>query len=291
MSIAFIINPEAGRGRAKRLEKSLRRILAQKFPEAVIRFTEYPGHAVFLAREEARHRKTVVAVGGDGTIHEVVNGLMGSRAALGIVGVGTGNDLLNALNIPADMDKALKLIGEDRPRPMDVGQVNERYFINGLGVGFDAWVVKKSLSIKKLRGNLVYLYAVLATLKSYSHTVLQVDIDGTKQRRELFMLTVGNGPSLGGGFRLTPEARLNDARFDICMIHKMSTPSVLRNLLRVYSGSHVKDPRVEMGTGQRITITSEEPFAAHADGEELGYDLTELKITLHSGALNVHCRY
>ncbi len=291
MSVCFILNPVAGRGKALGLEKTLMERAAVKFPGALFLRTESRGHAIRLAREQSTNHDTVIAVGGDGTIHEVVNGLMGGKAALGVVPVGTGNDLVNALNIPFEIDAALELISQNKPRPIDVGQVNERYFINGLGVGFDAWVVKKSFSIKKLRGNLVYLYAVLATLKSYSHSVLNVDIDGEKKQRRLFMLTVGNGPSLGGGFRLTPEARLNDNRFDICMIHQMPTMAVLRNLLRVYSGSHVKDPRVEMSRGQSLAISSDQPFAAHADGEELGYDLTVLNITIHSGALNVHCRY
>ncbi len=291
MSVCFILNPMAGRGKALALEKALKARAARKMPGALFLRTQSRGHAIRLAKEQSRKNDTVVAVGGDGTIHEVVNGLMGGTAALGIVPVGTGNDLVQALNIPFDIDECLELIMANNPRPVDVGQVNERYFINGLGVGFDAWVVKKSFSVKKLRGNLVYLYAVLATLKSYSHSILNIRMNDTEKTESLFMLTVGNGPSLGGGFRLTPEARLDDGCFDICMIGKMSRPAVLKNLLRVYSGTHVKDPRVTMDRCRAIRIHSAQPFAAHADGEELGYDLTELNITMHSGALNVHCRY
>ncbi len=291
MKVCFILNPVAGRGKALTMEKELKARAGKKIPGASFLRTHSRGDAIRLAREQSRKNDTVVAVGGDGTIHEVVNGLMGGTAALGIVPVGTGNDLVHALNIPFDIDECLELILANAPRPVDVGQVNERYFINGLGVGFDAWVVKKSFSVKKLRGNLVYLYAVLATLKSYSHSTLSIRMNETEKTEPLFMLTVGNGPSLGGGFRLTPGARLDDGRFDICRIGKMSRPAILRNLLRVYGGTHVNDPRVNMDRCTAIRVRSSQPFAAHADGEELGYDLTELNITMHSGALNVHCRY
>ncbi|RMH62180.1 MAG: diacylglycerol kinase family lipid kinase [Calditrichaeota bacterium] len=291
MKAAFILNPAAGRGKALQMEATLQNEAQRLFPGAPIVRSARPGHARNLAAQLGGTHDTVIAVGGDGTIHEVVNGLMENKAALGIVPVGTGNDLVKALNIPRDTQAALQLIRNTPPRPIDVGRVNDGYFINGLGIGFDAWVVKRSLSVKKLRGNLVYLYAVLATLGSYSHCTLEIDMDGNQSGQDLFLMTIGNGPSLGGGFKLTPGARLDDGWFDICTIRKMHIPRVLRNLLRVYRGTHIHDPRVEISRCREITVRSTIPFAAHADGEALGYDLTELKMSVLPGALHVYCNY
>ena len=185
--------------------------------------------------------------------------------------------------------EAINKIIQVNTKKIDVGKVNGKYFINGLGIGFDAWVVKKSLSVKMLRGNLVYLYSVLTTLFNYKSTHLKIEMNNSHFDNEFFMLTVGNGPALGGGFKLTPNARIDDHLFDICLINTMAIGQILMNLVKVYSGKHIYHPKVETFQTEKLLVKSDKPFAAHVDGEILGYNLTELNISIEPDALEVIC--
>ena len=289
MKIAFIINPTAGRNKGEKIYKELEDILTKYSYQTNLFRTQKPLHATELASSLKEECDVIVAVGGDGTIHEVANGIIGSNCKLGIIPVGTGNDFVKILNIPFNLIDALNLILNARTRMIDVGNVNGKYFINGLGIGFDAWVVKKSFSVKKLRGNLVYLYSVLTTLFSYKSTHLIIEMNDLQFDNEYFMLTVGNGPALGGGFRLTPNARIDDQLFDLCLINTMSINQILINLLKVYSGNHIHHPRVETYQTKKLLVKSDIPFAAHVDGEILGFEITNLDISIVPNALEVIC--
>lgn len=289
-SYCFIVNPRAGRGKAGNFSRLLTRWLVQKDESHTVVYTDGPMHAAELARLHADSHDVVVAVGGDGTIHEVINGLVGKSTQLAIIPVGTGNDLVKVLGIPLNAKKAFENVFKPAlVKSIDVGKANERYFINGLGIGFDALVVKKSKTVRMLRGNFVYLYAVLVTLWKYSYQTLNLAFNKSKREDDLFMLTIGNGPSLGGGFFLTPNARPDDGIFDLCMIRKMNKLHILKNLIKVYSGKHIYDPHVEMSTTKKITISAEMPFPAHVDGEILGYEIEKLIVELIPSAIKVRC--
>ncbi len=289
MNYCFIVNPASGRGKGLGVGRELEERLQYLNLDYQVLYTKAPGHAIELAQTAKEKFECVVAVGGDGTLNEVVNGLGQSGCTLGLLPVGSGNDFARAVSLETKLDVALNKLLRGRIRAVDLGKVNERYFHNGVGVGFDAHVVHTSLKVKRLRGNAIYLYSVLRTLFKYRPVSLAMQFNNQTHTNDYFMVTVGNGMSLGGGFLLTPDAQIDDGLFDLCLIQNMPMPSVLRNLLKVYSGKHKEDPRVEIVRTENLKIQSEEPFAVHVDGELLGMDLTALNVEIIPRALNIIC--
>ncbi len=289
MNYCFIVNPASGRGKGLGVGRELEERLQYLNLDYQVLYTKAPGHAIELAQTAKEKFECVVAVGGDGTLNEVVNGLGQSGCTLGLLPVGSGNDFARAVSLETKLDVALNKLLRGRIRAVDLGKVNERYFHNGVGVGFDAHVVHTSLKVKRLRGNAIYLYSVLRTLFKYRPVSLAMEFNNQTHTSDYFMVTVGNGMSLGGGFYLTPDAQIDDGLFDLCLIQNMPMPSVLRNLLKVYSGKHKEDPRVEIVRTENLKIRSREPFAVHVDGELLGMDLTTLNVEIIPKALNVIC--
>lgn len=289
MNYCFIVNPASGRGKGLGVGRELEERLQYLNLDYQVLYTKAPGHAIELAQTAKEKFECVVAVGGDGTLNEVVNGLGQSGCTLGLLPVGSGNDFARAVSLETKLDVALNKLLRGRIRAVDLGKVNERYFHNGVGVGFDAHVVHTSLKVKRLRGNAIYLYSVLRTLFKYRPVSLAMEFNNQTHTSDYFMITVGNGMSLGGGFLLTPDAQIDDGLFDLCLIQNMPMPSVLRNLLKVYSGKHKEDPRVEIVRTENLKIRSREPFAVHVDGELLGMDLTALNVEIIPKALNVIC--
>ena len=289
MNYCFIVNPASGRGKGLGVGRELEERLQYLNLDYQVLYTKAPGHAIELAQTAKEKFECVVAVGGDGTLNEVVNGLGQNGCTLGLLPVGSGNDFARAVSLETKLDVALNKLLRGRIRAVDLGKVNERYFHNGVGVGFDAHVVHTSLKVKRLRGNAIYLYSVLRTLFKYRPVSLAMQFNNQTHTNDYFMVTVGNGMSLGGGFLLTPDAQIDDGLFDLCLIQNMPMPSVLRNLLKVYSGKHKEDPRVEIVRTENLKIQSEEPFAVHVDGELLGMDLTTLNVEIIPKALNVIC--
>lgn len=289
MNYFFIVNPVSGRGKGKVLGERLIDRLKRLSIDFEIHWTERPGHAIELAEQGAKSHAVVVSVGGDGTLNEVVNGLAGQQAALGVIPVGSGNDFARAVGIPFRFEEALEILLQGRKKTIDLGKANERFFHNGVGIGFDAWVVHTSLGVKRLRGNAIYLYSVLSTLKNYQPVPLELSFNGSVKVDDYFMVSVGNGVSMGGGFYLTPDAEINDGLFDLCLIQNMPVVSILKNLIKVYSGKHKDDPRVEMHRTDRLTITGRQPFAVHVDGELLSLKVEKLEIEIIPRGLEVIC--
>ncbi len=289
MNYCFIVNPASGRGKGRAIGNTLQTLIKEKKLDATLEFTKAPSHGIKLALKAAERFECIVAVGGDGTLNEVVNGIANSGSKLGLLPVGSGNDFAHALKIPSDLEHSLDRLLAGKTKKIDLGKANGRYFHNGLGIGFDAHVVHTSLNVKRLRGNAIYLYSVLRTLFKYRPVPLHMQYNGQMHTGDYFMITVGNGVSLGGGFHLTPDALLDDGQFDLCLIQNMPLPSVLRNLLKVYSGKHKEDPRVKIVRSDHVKIRSEKPFAVHLDGELLGMDLTELDVQIVPAALEVFC--
>jgi YegS/Rv2252/BmrU family lipid kinase len=276
----FIVNPVSGRGKGAGLGKRLEKRLTETELDYKIVYTTEPGHAEELANSAAKEFDIIVAVGGDGTLNEVINGMHGSGKIAAIIPVGTGNDFIRALKIPLDFDEAFALLLRNRHKKIDIGKANGRLFHNGLGIGFDAHVVEKGLRVKYLRGNAFYLYSVLTTLFSYKPVDIELAADGYKRKMDYFMVTAANGVSLGGGFYLTPDALQDDGLFDLCLIQNMPIFSILKNLLKVYSGTHKYDPRVDIIRAKKVVLKSAQGFAAHMDGELISMNIKEMNIEI-----------
>ncbi|MBN2364796.1 MAG: diacylglycerol kinase family lipid kinase [Calditrichaeota bacterium] len=287
---AVILNPAAGRGKVKNQEGIIFDLLKKEIGDFDIFRTEFPGHGQDISRKICSDYSVIVAIGGDGTMHETVNGMIGGTAALAAVPAGSGNDFIKMLNLPRDLKDIIHVIQEDKRKKIDIGKVGEIYFPNGLGIGFDAWVVRESQKIKKLRGFSIYLYAVLKTVFSYPNSSIIFSADGVTEMKDIFLIAVGNGRAMGGGFFLTPDALIDDGKFDVCIIHALSKREVFLNLPKAITGAHVTMPQVKMIRTDKLEIRSEEGIAVHADGELLGMNLKNLDISIMPQALEVVCR-
>ncbi len=288
MEYHLILNPVAGRGKAGKLAPHIISRLEQFFPGAAVHRTEYPGHAREIAATLCGKEHILLIAGGDGTIHEVVNGVLPeSKVRLGFIPIGSGNDFVKMFDIPADPDQAIDVIRRGETMQIDVGKVGDEFFPNGLGIGFDADVVIQSLKIKHLRGFLIYFYAVLRTLLSYRNRPVKIQGEGVNVDGRVLLVSIGNGRCQGGGFHLTPRAKIDDGQLDICIFHALSFWEILVNLPKAIPGKHLHLPQVQTFRARDLHIESEQGFPAHADGELLGTDLHQLDISIVPGALTV----
>jgi YegS/Rv2252/BmrU family lipid kinase len=283
----FIVNPAAARGKADKIGYKLNELCAAKGLDFDLEFTKKRGQATDLAHEAANKYECIVAVGGDGTVNEIVNGIVGKKVKLGIIPVGSGNDFVKALNIPLKLNAALDTLVALKTRFVDVGKAGTVYFHNGLGIGFDAWVVEESFKVKKLRGNAIYLYSVLRTIYGYRAPYMHCCYDNHTREEKLFMISVGNGTSMGGGFKLTPFAQLDDGLLDLTIIKDLTKWEIYQNLISVYFGKHTQMPQVTVGRTKKLEIESEEGFAAHVDGELLSLNIKSLEITIVPKSLEI----
>jgi YegS/Rv2252/BmrU family lipid kinase len=288
MNPLWIVNPSAGRGRGARVAADLRARLASRHLDGEVVATSAPRDAVQLARAAAEKGSTlVVAVGGDGTAHEVVNGLAGSEMTFGLVPVGTGNDLALALDVPADLDAALDVIAAGQTRRIDLGRFDDAYFANSLGLGFEAQVTIESRKVRGLSGFSVYLWAVMRALVHLRCPDLKLVVDGREILGRRLLVCIGNGPRVGGGFLLTPDAVNTDGLLDLCVVEGMGRLRVLRTLPKAIGGTHVAEPGIEMMRARTIEIESKEGFPFHADGEVIDVARKRLRIEVRSAMLTV----
>jgi len=278
-SICVILNPVAGRGYAGRILPLVRQCFTELGADFEIVPTRMAGEAVDLAsRAVADGCSTVVAVGGDGTAHEVINGMMAASegvpsAVLGCIPAGSGNDFSVPSGAPTDVRKACEQIVRGKTRLIDVGHMvvddqYRRYFDNAVGIGFDAWVTVGARRFRYVRGMALYIPVVLQTIvRTMQPMRATITVDGETTERQIVMAVACNGPREGGSFRIAPQAQFDDRELDLCVVDWMSRASMLRMVFRFMDGSHVHDPRVTARRGSDITILSDDPLVLHVDGE------------------------
>ncbi len=297
----LIINPNADMGNAWRRVADLRP-LVQSYGDAVEwAGTVYPTHAIELARHAAEQGfERVVAIGGDGTVHEVVNGLMqvpkANRPALGVVPMGSGNDFAYALGLPKDPAQALRRALTGQPRWVDVGVVEDEhgrkeYWDNTLGIGFDATVTIRSHQLPLVRGFLMYFIAVVqAILLNHEAPHFVIETDQGVWERDLLMLVACNGPREGGGFLIAPEAVPDDGVIHYTAIERVSRLTMFRLIPEVMRGTHGRFAHVFMGSFRQAHLRSDRPLRIHTDGEifaGFGTDVREIRLSLLHRELQV----
>ncbi len=272
--VLLIVNPAARHGVTAELVPFVTGLLDGQIDYELV-LTEGPGHATVLARE-ASAVDTVVAVGGDGTVFEVLNGLMqiprDERPALALLPTGSGNDYRRTLGISTDLATAARqLIGGVRTS-RDVGVVNDEYFANSVAVGLDARVTAKAVELKARTGwsgMMLYMRALFVVLfrQFHSHPVL-LGIDGSAPvERHLLLIAATNGPTYGGGFKITPNARPDDGLLDICVIDRVTLLGALLRLPFVVVGHHGWMKPVKLERHASVLIESEVPIEGQIDGE------------------------
>lgn len=294
----LICNPTAGRGRAGKLLPEVRAFLKNQGVETDVAVTRAAREATTLAAEAvAAGVALVIAMGGDGTLQEVGQGLVAARPSangnadatrLGVIPVGTGNDFAKMLAATPDWRAACTRIANGQTRRVDVGRVNGRVFLNNVGIGFDAQVGIEAQKIHWLRGQAVYLAALARNmLLSYRTPAVSVHLDDEQVKQSITLLTIGNGRCSGGGFWLTPQAEVDDGLFDICLVRGLSKLQMLALVPKAMQGTHVTAEPVRMTRARKVTITSAEPLPVHADGEILYTDAHQLTVELLPAALDV----
>ena len=296
----LILNPNADLGRAWHWGGDLRPIV-EEFGGADWTGTVYPTHATDLARQAAEEGyELIIAAGGDGTAHEVVNGLMQvpaeRRPRLGVVPVGSGNDFAHNIGVQSRPELAMRQVFTGQPKKIDLGLVvdghgRSEYWDNTFGVGFDATVTIRSRKITFVHGFLMYFVAVVQTiLLNHDAPRLQIETDNESWAEETLMIVLCNGPREGGGFFVSPDAKNDDNQLDYVAIRRVSRPMMFRLIPEVMNGTHGRFPQVRMGKFKEMKLQSERPLYIHIDGEifaGFGTDVRQLSAKILPGALEV----
>ena len=298
MRIKVILNPWADRGRGIQ-QKDIIEKLGQQYGDLDLVLTQRPKQAQALALQAAEEGyEVVVAAGGDGTIHEVVNGLIASQAEakLGVLPIGSGNDFAYALGISSDLATAVPRLFVGTIKTIDLARIEDakgRYQIvdNNIGIGFDAMVVVQTQSITRVHGFLMYFIAVLRTIAFYYQTPrLEMRFDEEQAAQETLFLAMGVGNRSGGGFFLTPDARHDDNLIDSCLVNPIGRLTMLGMLQQAMKGTHVHSRHVTMRQSQQISLRANMPLPIHVDGEMFAYpqdDVRRVTITSLPAALQV----
>lgn len=293
-----IINPVSGAGKGKRLYPKVLRELDRIGIEYDHEVTGQEGHATQLAKEgiERGYRKLIM-VGGDGTVNEVINGVLQQQVvpsrevAIGMVGIGTGNDWIRTMKIPRDITRAVEVIKKGNTRSIDAGiatsnyedGARDRFFVNVAGMAFDASVVHTANAGKGQGGKWTYTMAVVRSLFKYKPVRIKLQVDDEMIADEIiFNLNVGNCKYSGGGMKIVPDAEPDDGLFHITFIRNLSKWQVAKNIINLFDGSYVKHPMVSMVTGKKVKVMSEEPVFVEVEGELLGSTPIEISILPNS---------
>ncbi len=283
-SALFIINPAAGHGRAGRAWAALKDAALRLVPDAACAVTESAGHAAELARAAAEDGVSkIIAVGGDGTFCEALEGLMGaserarSRAALGAVPAGSGCDLARHLGYPKDRDGLIALLARGGTRRIDVGLASfaggsrRRHFINIAAFGLGGDVARRvAASGKPLGGTLSYAFASLAALAAARARPMRLVADGAPMEGRWHLGVLANTSSMGGGMLIAPGAVDDDGEMELVLAGDMSRAALLAAMPSLYRGRHIGRPGIEILKVKRLECSSREPVSLNIDGEADG---------------------
>jgi len=285
--IRVILNPAAGHGAGWRRLKDLEEASRKLGIEIILDITRRPGHASELASRAARQGVKVVGVmGGDGTVGEVINGLVSSKTILGIIGIGTGNDVARSLGLPLNNPRrSLEVLLEGRVKNIDLGEAGGRYFVSVLGIGFPAEVAAEANRISRFKGSIVFFLAMYKSLLRMKPVWLELKYDGNEIEGYFTSLVVQNTPFTGGGLLIAPEAKLDDGLFDVVTVGEIRKIDLMINLPKLYRGNHLKHPRFSLVRCKSLEVRSQEKLPTMFDGDAFGS--TPLEIKMRKQALRV----
>jgi diacylglycerol kinase (ATP) len=269
--IALLTNPTSGKGRGTRTAA----IALPRLREAGFHVRSLVGEDADEALELAHGCvadgvESLVVVGGDGLVHLAVQALAGSAASLGIIPSGTGNDVARYLDIPrSDPQAAADVVVGSRTRRIDLARVGAQHFVTVLAAGFDSKVNERANAMRWPRGQMRYNVATLAELRVFEPLRYTLELDGKVRRVEAMLVAVGNGPSFGGGLRITHGASIDDGWLDVVIIKTMGKLDLVRTYPKLYTGGHTKHPQYEHHRVRTVTVAVP-GIVAYADGERIG---------------------
>ena len=278
MKTELIINLTAGGGKPRPHLKTIFKYLKKNGFNFKVSYTSYHGEAVELAQKAADNgAELIVSVGGDGTVNEIVNGIMKSKndPLLGIIPLGWANDFIKSTNIPPNIIEACKILIKGKTKNIDVGVINDQiYFANICGVGFDAEVAQLANQMKSKHPNLrilsafVYVFATVKKLLSpFSYHDVKIKFDGQEIHSNILCIAISNGKFYGGRFKITQEAILDDGLLEVCVIEEMGRFKYLSSIPKVFKGTHTSIKGIYFYRAKEVLIQSSEPVLAQVSGE------------------------
>lgn len=275
-AVHLFLNPTAGRGRAGKRQPRIVELLETGGLQVTLHLSNARGDLEEQVRRQVdAGADRVIVAGGDGSVHEAANGVMHSRgrAGIGVIPTGTGNDFAKACEISLDWEEATKSLASriaaaEPYRTVDVGRINDRYFANGAGIGFDAKVTKIAQSYRAPIGDLVYLLAVFRSMLGEIATPhMRIAAEEQQWNGPITFANIANGPWIGGMFHVAPMAANNDGRFDLLVVEPVTRRRILSLLPKLLSGTHIEEPEIEHACVRLITIQADEAVVSHLDGE------------------------
>lgn len=269
MKTLFVINPIAGKGKAKEIVPMIEGICNSCGIEYSMVYTSKPKDGILLAREGVKAGyQRIVSVGGDGTLNEVVNGIAESDVVLGVIPAGTGNDFIRSIYKKRDLSTIINDVLKGDVRSIDLAKCNDMYFINIGSGGFDAEVALASERTRKIfTGSMAYIAALIKTIFVYKSKKMKVIIDGLEFEKNTLLVAIANGRYYGGGILPAPRANLSDGIFDVCFVENMSKLKMLVLFPKYIKGQHEGIKGVSFYQGKSIKITSDSHFGVNIDGE------------------------
>jgi YegS/Rv2252/BmrU family lipid kinase len=295
-STVFLVNPASGNGATGRRWPELARRASALGLQGDTLLSERPGHLIELAREAVDSGATlVVAVGGDGTLNEVVNGVVGRGVELASIPLGTGMDFGRTYDVPTKFEDAVRVALEGDVRTIDAGHVTyltwsgetaERYFANVSSVGMSGAVAQRANGMSKvLGGKVTFFYALTRVFLEWQNTEVTVRLDDAERRGRMHDVIVANGVWHGGGMMLAPDAAPDDGRFDVVLIGDVSKIDFLTTAPKIYKGKHVHHPKVEVLRSRRVEVDAPVQLPIELEGEQVG--TTPAAFSVVPGALRV----
>jgi diacylglycerol kinase (ATP) len=292
----FLVNPASGNGGTGKRWPELAHRAARLGLEGETLFSERPGHLTELARSAVDGGATlVVAVGGDGTMNEVVNGIAGRDVDFATIPLGTGMDFVRTYGIPTKFEDAVRVALTGTPRTIDAGRVSyrtwggedaERWYANVGSVGMSGAVAQRANGMSKaLGGKATFFYALTRVFFEWENTDVTVRFDGEERHGKMHDVIVANGVWHGGGMKLAPDARSDDGAFDVVMIGDVGKVDFLTTAPKLYKGKHVDHPKVEVVRTARVEVDAAEHLPIELDGEQVG--TTPATFEVVPGALRV----
>ena len=267
---ALLVNPAAAGGRALEALPRVHATLDALGAQHRTITTRSIDHAYQEATKAAAATETVVALGGDGLLRPLAGALKGSESALAIVPCGRGNDLARVLDIPDEPDEAARVAVEGEERLLDVANVEGTPYMGIASFGFDSDANRIANEAKRVKGNAVYVYAALRALASWKPASFTVAVDGERHDYTGYTVAVGNSKAYGGGMLILPMAELDDGKLDVIVCKQVGRLRFLRDLPKVYRGTHMHLPYTEFLRGEEIEVSSSRPFVIYADGDPIG---------------------
>lgn len=271
--VKIILNTRGNRSYGQRQAALIERAIQAAGLKGDLVLTDRPGHGLELARQAANEGwSTIVAAGGDGTVNEVINGFLKAPTArpeitLGIIPIGTANDLATMLGLPRQLEAACRRLTAGQTRRIDLGLVNGRYFANNSAVGLEPIVTLAHEQLRQIKGSIRYVLAALKGIASAHPWQMRIAWDKGAFEGPTTLVSVGNSPRTGGAFYMTPKAKLDDGYLDFVYAFGMSRPQLLALLPRTFSGTHVHHPLVVHQRTRQLSITVEPASPIQADGE------------------------